>query len=131
MSTATITPGRQFFNEHMEYVFRKDFAGMVADTYTDDCVLIHNFPFFDSPPPYTVRGKQAIIDAETTIFEHQGDIEAGEPFNFVEGDDFIAFQIIVTSPHTGRWLINDYWDLRDGKIARYFAYGYHLEADAP
>ncbi|HYW78451.1 MAG TPA: nuclear transport factor 2 family protein [Thermoguttaceae bacterium] len=129
MSTATVTPGRKFFDEHMEYIMAKDFAAMVNETYTDDCVLVHNFAFFDDPPPYTVRGKEAIIEAETKIFQRQGDIEPGEPFNFVEGDDFLAFQIIVTSPNTGRWLINDVWHLRDGKIDRYFAFGYHLEDD--
>ena len=127
MSTATITPGRQLFEEHMKYVMDRDFASMVRDTYTDDCVLIHNFPFFDGPAPYTVYGQEAIIEAETAIFERQGKIEAGEPFNFIEGEDFLAFQIIVTSPNTGKWVVNDYWNLRDGKIARYFAFGYHLE----
>jgi len=124
-----MTPGRKFFEEHMQYIATKDIASMVNNTYTEDAILYHNFPFFDGPPPYVVQGKEAIIKAKETIFapENQGDIQAGEPFNFVESKDFIGFQIVVTSPNTGKWLITDAWVLRDGKIARYFAMGYRLK----
>ena len=124
-----MTPGRKFFEEHMQYLAAKDVAGMVNNTYTEDAILYHNFPFFDGDPPYIVQGREAIIKTEEIIFapENQGEIEAGEPFNFVESEDFLGFQIIVKSPNTGKWLITDAWVLRDGKIARYFAMGYRLE----
>jgi len=127
-----MTPGKKFFQEHMEYVARKDFAGMVNDTYTEDVIFYHNFPFFPGNPPYIFRGKEETIRAESTIFDpkNQGQISAGEPFNFVENKDFIGFQIIVTSPNTGKWLITDAWVLRNGKIAVYYAMGYKLE-EAP
>ena len=53
----TITPGRQFFNEHMEYIAAKDMAGMVTNTYTEDAILYNPFPFLDTPPPNVVYDK--------------------------------------------------------------------------
>lgn len=122
-----MTKGRQIFEEHMEYVKNKDFEGMVNDTFTDDAVLYHNFPFFDSPPPYVVKSKKAIIEAEIAIFERQGDLEVGEPQNFSESDDHLCYQIEINSPNTGRWMVTDFWYLKDGKIFQYFAYGYKLD----
>ena len=120
---------KAFFDEHMRYVLSGDLDAMVRNTYHEDAVLYHNFPFFDGEPPYVAEGHDAIIATETTIFapENQGKIEAGEPFNFVGRDDFIGFQIFVTSPKTGRWLITDNWMIRDGKIAVYYAMGYRFE----
>jgi len=111
----------------MRYIAANDIVGMVNNTFTDDGVLYHNFPFFESPPPYVVRGKNAIIQANTLIFQRQGKIEAEEPFNFAEGDDFICFQIKFRSPNTGRWLVNDFWLLRAGRIAHCFSFGYPIE----
>ena len=121
---------KAFFDAHMRYVEAGELDAMVRNTYAEDAVLYHNFPFFDGQPPYVVRGHDAIIATEKTIFapENQGKIEAGEPFNFVGRDDFIGFQIFVTSPNTGRWLITDCWVIRDGKIAVYYAMGYRFDS---
>lgn len=118
-----------FFDAHMRYVLEGRLDEMVRTTYHEDAVLYHNFPFFEGDPPYVAKGHDAIIATESTIFapENQGQIEAGEPFNFVGRHDFIGFQIIVTSPNTGRWLITDTWSIRDGKIAVYYAMGYRFE----
>lgn len=47
----TPTSKRQFFEEHMRYVAAQDIDTMVNQTYTDDAILYHNFPYFDGPPP--------------------------------------------------------------------------------
>ena len=121
--------GRQMWEEHMKYILAKDIAGMVNDTFQEDAVCYHNFPFFDSPPPYVIKGKQNIIRALATIFERQGALKAEEPFGWSESDDHIAYQIIVDSPNTGRWMVTDLWLLRDGKITHYFGYGNQLPLD--
>lgn len=119
----------QFFKEHMDYVNNGKLEEMVRETYWPDATLYHNFPFFPGNPPYVARGHDAIIQTEKTIFapNNQGKITAGEPFNFVADGNFIGFQIFVTSPNTGRWLINDAWVLRDNKIQTYYAMGYLIE----
>ena len=103
----------------------------MRETYTEDAALYHNFPFFPGDPPYVALGHDEIIRHEKVIFapENQGKIEAGEPFNFVATDDFIGFQIFVTSPNTGRWLLTDAWSLANGRIKTYYAMGYRLEPD--
>lgn len=119
----------QFFKEHMDYVLNGEVERMVRETYQPDSVLYHNFPFFPGEAPYIARGHDEIIYHEKTIFapENQGQITAGDPFNFVAREDMIAFQIIVTSPNTGRWLVTDCWFLREHKIQLYYAMGYLLE----
>lgn len=119
---------REFFEEHMRYVAARDIATMVNNTYTDDAVLYHNFPYFEGPPPYTHRGKEAIINAQSTIFDprNHGAIEAGEPFNFIEGEDFIFFQIPIRTPDRGRWVNTDFWVIRDNKLAYQFVFGYRV-----
>jgi hypothetical protein len=117
--------GQEIFQEHMGYVGKQDIVGMVNNTYTDDAVLYHTFDFFETKPPHVVQGKEAIIKAQQTIFgpEAQGQIQAGEPFNFVATEEYIAFQIQIVSPNTGTWIVNDVWILRDDKIARQFVLG--------
>jgi len=122
------SPQRAFFEEHMRYVLAGDIETMVNETYTDDAVLYHNFPYFDGPPPYTHRGKQAIIHAQQTIFlpENHGAIGAGDPFNLIDGLDFLFFQIPIQTRDKGRWQNTDFWTIRDGKMAYQFVFGYRI-----
>lgn len=119
---------RAFFDEHMRYVLAGDIATMVDETYTDDAVLYHNFEYFPGPPPYTHHGKQAIIDAQRTIFSpaNHGAIGAGEVFNLIGGPDFLFFQIPIQTAHRGRWQNTDLWVIRDGKLAYQFVFGYRI-----
>ncbi len=122
-TTPTITPGLKFFNEHMQYVMANDIAGMVANTYTEDAKFYSTFPFLDTPPPNVFQGREEIIKAQKTIFERQGKIQADPPYNFIENEEFISFQIKITSPNTGKWIVTDVWAMRDGKIAHQFVLG--------
>jgi|GEM_PF-2029784 len=121
---------KKFFKEHMEYLAKNDIEGMVKNTFTEDAVLCHNFRFFKGEPPYTARGAKDIIEMEKVIFDpkNQGIVTAGEPFNVIEEENFLGFQVIATSSNTGRWLMSDAWVLRGGKIAIYYCMGYSLEA---
>jgi len=121
-----MTEGRRLWEEHMKYVIAMDIEGMVNNTFHDDAVLYHNFPFFDTPGPYVVKGKKDIIAHEKVIFTRQGKMEVGEPFDWSESDSHICYQIVVNSPNTGRWMVTDFWYLKDHKIFQYFAYGYKL-----
>ncbi len=119
----------EVFDKHMRYIAKGDIAAMINDTFTEDAEFHHNWPFFAGEPPYVVRGRPEIIEATEIIFapDHQGKIVAGEPFNFVSGEGFLAFQIYVTSPVTGRWLITDCWLLRGDQIAKYVSFGYNIK----
>lgn len=125
------TRGKQWFDEHVRYVMAGDIAGMVNNTFRDDAVYYHNFPFFDAPPPFVISGKENIIKAMSVIFERQGKMRVGEPIDWSESDNHIALQILVISPNTGSWLITDFFGLRDGKVSEYFGYGRQLPLNMP
>ena len=117
------------FNTHMEYIARQDIEALVHDTYTDDCVLYHNFPYFPGDVPWVHTGQAAIIAAQQTIFapENHGAIRArGEVFGVIEGTDSIMFQILIESPTKGLFLNTDFWLIRDGKLWQQYVLGYRL-----
>ena len=54
------TFGRQFFDEHMAYIYAGDLDGMIDDQYDEDAVLISPFDILDTPPPHIIRGREAL-----------------------------------------------------------------------
>lgn len=120
--------GREFFEWHMDFVARNDMQAMVGETFSEDAIFCHNFPFFEGKPPYYACGHKEIVNHLEVIFSpsNQGEIQAGEPFNFVATDDFIGFQIFVESPNTGMALVTDTWVLKDNRIKIYYAMAYFL-----
>ncbi|NBD32848.1 MAG: hypothetical protein GVY17_07775 [Cyanobacteria bacterium] len=122
----TITQGRQFFNEHMAYIEAKDMVGMVTKTYTEDAIFYNSFPFLETPPPNVIQGSEALIKAYSAFLEYQGEVQLDSLYNFLETEDVISFQAIITSPKTGRWAVGDIWLMRQGKIARHFGIAHPL-----
>lgn len=124
------TPGRRFVAEHTRYIANQDIERMVRQTYAEDAVLYHNFRYFDGEPPYIHRGQADIIHAQRVIFDPKnlGNIQVGEPFNFIEAEDTIFFQVVVTSPTQGRRINTDFWIVRDGKLYRQYDFWTSLES---
>ncbi len=125
---------REFYDQHMKYIAAQDIARMVNDTYTDDAILYHTFPYFPGQPPYRHVGKEAIIEAHRIIFspENHGAIEpVGEVFNFIEGggdaSQTLFFQVVIKSPTKGIFLNTDFWIFEAGKMKHQFVTGYHLK----
>lgn len=118
---------RSFYEEHMKYIGAQDIDTMVNNTYADDAVLYHNFPYFEGEPPYRHEGKAEIIKAHRTIFapENHGSIKVGPPFNYIEeeGAETIFFQVPIETPNTGNWVNVDFWILKDGKLYRQYVFG--------
>lgn len=123
------TPLREVYETHMRYIAAQDIEALVHETYTDDAVLVHNFPYFPGDGPWRHVGKQAIIEAQRTIFapENHGAIVAGPTIQFVEDGNTIVFQLHILSPTRGRWLNTDLWTVRDGKLAEQYVLGYPLD----
>ncbi len=121
-STPTITARSKLFEQHMQYVAAKDIVSMVNNTYTENAIFYHTLPVFDTPTPTLIQGREQIIKALQFISDKQGDIQVGEPYNFIETENFLAFQIEVKSPNTGKWSFSDLWLIQDGKIAGYFVF---------
>ena len=125
MSTASVTAGRRFFDEHMVYITAKDVDGMIDNQYTEDAVLVSPFDILDTPPPHIVRGSKALKDFFNKYLEWQGAIEVESLYDFAELDDSICFQAIFTSK-TGKWVVGDAWHMRDGKIDRHYSFAHNI-----
>ena len=80
------TPGRQFFDEHMQYIVNQDMVGMIKNTYAEDAILYNAFPFLDTPPPNVVKGHEQLIDVFEKYLAYQGEIEVNSLYNFLETD---------------------------------------------
>ncbi|MCL2923083.1 MAG: hypothetical protein MGF17_00205 [Trichodesmium sp. MAG_R04] len=124
------TPGRKFFNEHMQYIIAKDMAGMITNTYTEDAILYNAFPFLDTPPPNVIQGRDQLIKVFEQYLEYQGEIQVDSLYNFLETEDVISFQATITSSKTGKWAVGDIWIMQDQKIARHFGYAHSLNEQA-
>lgn len=119
------TPGRTFFDKHMEYIYGGDIDGLIDDQYTEDAVLISPFDVLDTPPPHIVRGNAELKSFFRTYTAWQGSINVEELFDFAETDNSIFFQAIFTS-NTGRWVVGDAWHMTDGKIDTHYSFAYKL-----
>jgi hypothetical protein len=121
---------RDIFDRHMRYLAEQDIEGLVNATYTPDAVLVHNFPYFPGDGPWRHRGRQAIIDAQRTIFapRNHGPVLAGPAFEYFEHGNTIAFQLHVLSPTRGRWMNTDLWTIRDGLLAEQYVLAYPLDS---
>lgn len=122
------TSGRQFFEEHMQYIKNKDMAGMVKNTYAEDAIVYNAFPFLESEPPNVIQGQEKIIQFFDAYLDYQGNLQVDSLYNFLATEDVISFQGTITSPKTGRWAVGDTWLMRNSKIARHFGYAHSLEA---
>lgn len=123
----SITFGRKFFEEHMQYIENKDVTGMVKNTYAKDAILYNAFPFLKTPPPNVVKGQEEIIKVFSAYLDYQGEIKVDSLYNFLETEDVISFQAKIASPKTGIWAVGDIWLLQSGKIARHFGFAHSLE----
>lgn len=119
------TPGRQFFDEHMAYIYAGDIDGMIDHQYHEDAVLISPFDVLDTPPPHIIRGREALKAFFHTYIAWQGSINVESLYDFAETEDAISFQAIFTS-QTGRWVVGDGWSLKDKMIAYHFSFAHKI-----
>jgi hypothetical protein len=119
------TPGRQFFDEHMAYIYAGNLDGMIDDQYREDAVLISPFDILDTPPPHIVRGREALKAFFHKYIEWQGSINVESLYDFAETEDAISFQAIFTS-RTGKWVVGDAWSLKDRMIAYHFSFAHKI-----
>jgi predicted SnoaL-like aldol condensation-catalyzing enzyme len=120
------TPGRQFFDEHMAYIYAGNLDGMIDDQYREDAILISPFDIMDTPPPHIVRGREALKAFFHKYIEWQGSINVESVYDFAETEDAITFQAVFTS-HTGKWVVGDAWYIKEKKIAYHFSFAHKIE----
>ena len=118
--------GKEFFDKHMEYIGKNDMEGMVKDTYSSDAALYNSFPFLSTPPPNIIKGTDELIKAFKGYLDYQGEIKVDRLYNFIDSEEVISFQAIITSSKTGQWAVSDTWLMKDEKIFRHFGTAHKL-----
>lgn len=106
------TPGWKFYTRHLDYFFKKDVDGLVANDYTEDAKLVA-FPF-------TVQGREALKGAFRQYLDMVGDITLLSTDNFTESDDTIFLEATMNTSKTGERKVYDVFVMRDGKIRYHF-----------
>jgi hypothetical protein len=124
----TTTRGRAFFDEHMKYIGAGDVKGMVNNTYAENAILYNAFPCIDEPPPNVIKGRESLINLFEIYLAYQGEIEVDNLYNFLETEDVISFQAVITSSKTGKWAVADTWlmDKDFKQIVRHFGVAHKL-----
>jgi len=120
------TPGKQFFDVHMQYIYANDIDGMIDNQYTEDSVLFSPFDVVEGKkPPHIVKGRAALKEFFRKYLAYQGSINVEELSNFSETDNSIFFQAIFTSK-TGRWAVGDAWHMTNGMIDTHYSFAQRL-----
>ena len=118
--------GKDFFDTHMQYIAKNDMEGMVRDTYSSDAALYNAFPFLDTPPPNVIKGTDELIKVFKAYLDYQGEISVEKLYNFLDTEEVISFQAVISSSKTGRWAVSDTWVMKDEKIHRHYGTAHKL-----
>ncbi|MBP5977056.1 nuclear transport factor 2 family protein [Brasilonema sp. CT11] len=121
MTTSTASPGRLFFDKHIETISAGKIDEMVDRDYAEDAVLITFFNgFADTPPPITIEGRENIKKFFHDYLKTIDFIDI-KSLDFTEAEDAIFFQAKFNCK-LGQVSVGDAWTMRDGQIAYHFGF---------
>jgi ketosteroid isomerase-like protein len=106
------TPARKFYDEQLDYLYKKDVDGLIDNHYNEDALLIS----FDA----TVRGRQALKEHFRRYLQMLGDLKVKSTDKFTETGDTIFFEATVNASNLGDTRVYDAFVLRNGKISYHF-----------
>ncbi len=121
MTVSTVSPGRQFFDKHIETISAGKVDEMVDRDYAEDAVLITFFNgFVNTPPPITIIGRENIKQFFHDYLKTIGFIDI-KSLDFTEAEGAIFFQAKFNC-NLGQVSVGDAWTIRDNKIAYHFGF---------
>jgi hypothetical protein len=109
--TTTVTPGRKFYEEQLNYLFAKDVDGLIDNHYNEDAILVS----FD----FIVKGRAALKVHFRNYLNTLGNLEVKSTDKFTETENSAFLEASVVS-NLGPAVVYDAWTLKDGKIAYHF-----------
>ncbi len=124
--TVSMTPGRQFFDQHMSYLNTRELDLLVRTQYSENAVLITPYDILDVPPPHIIPAGPALIDFFAKWLDYHGSMTIDSLYDFAELDDTISFQALMTS-QTGKWVLGEAWHLAGDKIDRHYGFVHKLD----
>lgn len=106
--------GEKFLGEHVAYLQKGDFDGLMHDHYHDDAELI-TFEF-------TIKGKDAIKHYLSVDQPKKSGKVLGMSMDaYAESDDCIIFTASVNSENLGVFIARDALYVKGGKVLRHIA----------
>jgi hypothetical protein len=119
-ATSLTSPGRQFFDKHLEAIAAGEIDEMVDRDYTQDAILITFFNGFDQTAPLTIKGREAIKRFFHSYMRVIGTIDV-KTLDFTETESSIFFQATFTC-NLGLVTVGDAWTMKNGQIAYHFGF---------
>jgi len=105
------TPGQQFYDEQLGYIYAGDVDGLIDNHYHEDALLVG----FD----LTVRGRDALKEHFRNYLKTIGKLTVKSTDKFQDTGDTLFFEASVVS-NLGPAVVFDAFVLRDGKIVYHF-----------
>jgi hypothetical protein len=118
--------GKEIFDKHMGYLIKGDIEGMVRETYTPNASLYSAWPIPGNPPPPNVfTGTEILIVQFKKYMEYQGEIKVDDMYNFLDSEDVISFQAVITT-NSGTWAVSDTWLMEGEMKTKHFGTAHKL-----
>jgi len=102
--------GRKMLRRHMHYLYNNDVAGMLANEYTEDAVVVVD--------NNVVQGREALTGLMTGFIQMIGEFRYQTIDRFVETADSVLVESTVNMANIGVKKVYDLYMLRDGKICQ-------------
>jgi len=102
--------GRKMLRRHMHYLYNNDVAGMLANEYTEDAVVVVD--------NNVVQGREALTGLMTGFIQMIGEFRYQTIDRFVETENSVLVESTVKMANLGVSRVYDLYILRDGKIAQ-------------
>lgn len=106
------TAGWKFFLHHLDYFYKKDVEGLVANDYTADAQVIS----YD----FAVQGTDALKQLFTGYLQMIGDFKVTSWDHFRETADSILVEATMDTERAGERKVWDVFMMKDGKITHHF-----------
>lgn len=107
----TVTPGRRFYEEQLNYLFAKDVDGLIDNHYNEDAILVS--------VDFVVKGRDALKVHFRNYLAMLGNLELKSTDKFNETDNSAILEASVVS-NLGPAKVYDAWIIENGKISYHF-----------
>lgn len=117
-------PGKQFFDQHMQYIAEGKIDEMVENDYHEDAVLTSFFYGLDTPPPLIIKGHDQLKKFFHDYLNLIGQIDI-ETLDFTEEYDGNEGATSLQASFTcnlGKIKTADAWTMKQGKVAYHFGF---------
>jgi putative intracellular protease/amidase len=106
------TPGWKFYEKHLQYFYKKDVEGLVANDYNEDAVCMST--------DFVVQGRQNLKGLFHGYLDMIGDFKVLTTERYREDGGRIVLEATMTTQKAGIRKVYDIFEMENGKISRHF-----------